>query len=139
MNKIEELTKELTDLTSSQLTVISGLIEEVERLKAEKESGNNIVLSRDIKEWEWYTDNNTKSLFLHLLLSINAETIEADGIIVNPGSVLITYSTLSTETGLSIGEIRTAIRKLQRTGYILKKKEGQKIIYTIKNYEKYIQ
>ena len=40
-------------------------------MNEEKDSGGWIKLHRKFKEWEWYQDENTKSVFIHLLLDAN--------------------------------------------------------------------
>lgn len=35
--------------------------------------GGFIALHRSLLKWEWYTDENTKALFIHLLLTVNYE------------------------------------------------------------------
>lgn len=56
-------------------------------------------------DWEYYKDNNTKSLFIHLLLCV-----EYNG--ANKGTYTTTVRELSEDTGLSVKIVRTCLKKL---------------------------
>lgn len=74
-----------------------------------------IKLHRKLRDWEWYTDVPTKTLFIHLLISVNHTDKNWRGKIIKRGQIITSLSTLSNQTGLSIRSIRTAIRKLAST------------------------
>ena len=38
-----------------------------------------IALYRKMLDWDWYTDTNTKSLFIHLLLKANHKDVNYQG------------------------------------------------------------
>ncbi len=88
-------------------------------------------------EWEWYTDINTKSVFLHLLLMANHKDAKWRGILVKRGQRLTSLDSLSRETGLSVSKIRTAIKKLKSTGELTSKSHSQHTVFTINNYDSY--
>lgn len=66
-----------------------------------------------IKQWialakkSWYKDNCAKSLFLHIFIKLHKDQVNA---------YQITTKELSKETGLSIGQVRGALKKLQDCG-----------------------
>lgn len=74
---------------------------------------------RKITEWEWYTDSETKSLFLHLIIKANVSDSKWRGTVIKRGQVLTSIDKLHTETGLSVKQVRTALKHLQMTGEIV--------------------
>lgn len=80
-----------------------------------------IRLYRSIEKWGWYTDSNTKSLFLHCLIKANYKDKEFLGMIIEAGSFVTSIKHLSLETGLSFQQIRTCIKKLINTNEIVVK------------------
>ena len=93
-----------------------------------------INIYRKFLEWEWYTDSNVKLLFLHLLLKANYKEKNWKGIVVEKGQYLTSISALTLETGLTISEVRTCLKKLQSTGEITLKTTSK---YTLINIVKY--
>lgn len=78
-----------------------------------------IKLHRQILDWEWYTDLNTKSLFLHLLLMANiVPQKRVLGYTLQPGQIITTLPRLSTETGLSVQQLRRALKNLESSGEV---------------------
>lgn len=99
--------------------------------------GSYIRLHRKMTEWEWYSDINTKVLFLHLLLKANWKAKEWQGMIVDRGQFISSYTKLSEETGLTTGEIRTALNHLKKTGEVTHKQFNKFGLFTVLNYDKY--
>ena len=77
-----------------------------------------IKLYRKITDWEWYTDINTKVLFIHILLRASATGKRFRGEEVPIGSFTTSIEILASETGLSSRQVRTALDKLKKTGEI---------------------
>ena len=96
-----------------------------------------IKLYRSLTEWEWYKDTNTKSLFLHLLLTVEIKDKKFQGYIVPKGSRVCSYPKLSEETGLSIQSVRTAINHLKSTGELTGSKTPKFSIISIENWGRY--
>lgn len=96
-----------------------------------------IVLHRKITDWEWYTDTNTAHLFIHCLLRANFKDTSWRGIEINKGSFVTSLETLSKETGLSVMQVRTALKKLMITGEITSCTTSKYRIITVKNYDLY--
>lgn len=96
-----------------------------------------IRLDRTILNWEWYTDVNTFKLFLHILLKANKETGQRGGISIPRGAVAISYQELSEETGLSVQNIRTSLKRMKKTGELEVESRGKFSIITVKNYDRY--
>lgn len=93
-----------------------------------------IKLSRRILEWEWYSDINTKVLFLHMLLKANWKDGRFQGVEIPRGSFASSYQGLAQETGLSIKNVRTALEHLKSTGEVAVNRQPKFTVFTIKNY-----
>lgn len=99
--------------------------------------GNFIVLFRKFIKWEWYTNINVKTLFIHCLLSANWETRKWQGFTIERGSFITSWQHLADDTGLSIQQVRTACKKLENTGELTRKQQGTNSIITVNNYNQY--
>lgn len=93
-----------------------------------------IKLNRRILEWEWYSDINTKTLFLHMLLKANWKDGRFQGTEIPRGSFVSSISKLSEETGLTERKVRTALEHLKTTGEVTSKSSSKFTVFTIKNY-----
>lgn len=96
-----------------------------------------IKLYRSLLNWEWYDDINTKTVFLHLLLTVNIAKRQWHGITVPCGSRICSYAVLSSETKLSVDKVRTAIKHLEATGEITRCKYPKCTVFTVNNYDKF--
>lgn len=96
-----------------------------------------IKLHRSLLKWEWYDDINTKTVFLHLLLTVSIEDSKWHGIEVKRGSRVISYSKLAKETRLSIDQVRTVIKHLESTGEITRLKYAKFTVISLNNYDKF--
>ena len=92
---------------------------------------------RIIKEWEWYSNINDTRLWVHCLLRANWEDNWYDGILIKRGSFMTSYKSLSSETGLTIQQVRTSLAHLKKTDNLTIENNHQYSIITIKNYDKY--
>jgi hypothetical protein len=75
-----------------------------------------VKLFRSIEKWEWYTDSDTKCLFLHCLIRANHHPRKWHGITIEAGSFVTSYEHLSSEMGISVRSLRTSMNKLKSTG-----------------------
>ena len=83
-----------------------------------------IKLFRKMTKWEWYTDSKTFKLFLHCLIRANWKDGSWRGIKYKRGQFITSLRTLSKETGLSIQNVRTAIKHLELTGELTSLQQG---------------
>lgn len=98
-----------------------------------------VRLYRSLLNWEWYRDQNTKVVFLHLLLTANYEPQRWQGVLVGRGQKITSYSALACEIGVSVQSVRTAIKHLVSTGEITYETTSKYGLVTIKNYDEYQQ
>lgn len=96
-----------------------------------------IKLYRSLLNWEWYDDINTKTVFLHLLLTVNIAKRQWHGISVPCGGRVSSYAVLAEETKLTERQVRTAIKHLETTGEVTRYKYHKFTVFAINNYDKY--
>ena len=96
-----------------------------------------LKLHRKMLNWGWYSDNNTKIVFIHCLLRANWKSGEWHGVKYNPGEFITSLETLANETNLTISQVRTAISHLKMTGEITSTSQGKFRIISINNWNTY--
>ena len=96
-----------------------------------------IKLHRKILDWSWYTDVNTKTLFLHLLLSANHKDAQWKQIYLKPGQLVTTIFALSKQLKISTQSIRTSISRLKSTNEITSTSTNKYTVITVCNYDRY--
>jgi len=96
-----------------------------------------IKIHRQLLEWEWYDDVNTKCLFLHCLLRANHSDTEWRGHNIKRGQFLTSVDTLTRETGLTVSQIRTSLKKLISTSEIASKSQARSTVITVVGYDSY--
>ena len=96
-----------------------------------------ISLWRSILNWEWYDDINTTRLYIHLMLTVSFKDDTWHGIEVKRGSRVSSYEVLSKETNLTVKEVRTAIKHLERTGEVARLKYPNFTVFALNNYDKF--
>jgi hypothetical protein len=96
-----------------------------------------ISLWRSILDWEWYDDINTTRLYIHLMLTVSFKDDTWHGIEVKRGSRVSSLETLSAETNLTIQQLRTSIKRLEKTGELTRSKYPKFTVFTLNNYNKF--
>ena len=96
-----------------------------------------IKLEKKILNWEWWSDINTFRLFMYLLLVANWTDGTFQGVTIKRGQRATSLDRLSTGTGLSIRQTRTALKHLETTGEVTIKRHAKFSVVTINNYDKY--
>lgn len=82
--------------------------------------GTYIKLFRKFKNWQWYKDSVTKSIFIHLLIEARWADTNMYGVDVKKGQLLITEKDLEEELGLTRQQVRTGLKRLISTKEITK-------------------
>lgn len=90
-----------------------------------------VIEHRAILKNEWYTEPLTMHLMRHCRLRANFENTKWRGIQLERGQFVTSLKTLSTETGLSVMQVRTALEKLEKSGYITSKPTNKNRLITV--------
>ncbi len=102
------------------------------------EQDNGFVkIYRSITKWEWYQDGPTFKVFFHLLLVANHKQRNHRGTPIKRGQHVTSYKKLANECGLSIQQVRTALKNLRLTGEITHESTRKGSVITIVNYSTY--
>ena len=96
-----------------------------------------VKIFRKMIRWEWYTDINTKVLFLHCLLKANWKPGSWHGYKYERGQFITSLPTLANETGLTIRQVRTALTHLKSTGEVTDKIYSKFRIITVNSYDEF--
>ena len=96
-----------------------------------------IKLFRKMLKWEWYSDVNTKVLFLHCLLKANWKDGSWHGYKYKRGQFITSLQSLSKETGLSVRQVRTALKHLISTGEVTSWHDSKIRIITVVSFDKF--
>ena len=102
-----------------------------------KEMNNDVLINRSILGWEWYKDVNVYKLFTHLIYRANYEDDMHRGVLVKRGQVYTGLERLSYETGLSVQQTKTALKKLHSSNEITSKSTNKYRLITVCKYDTY--
>lgn len=100
---------------------------------------NWIKLHSKILEWEWYKNSNVFRVFIHCLLKANWKDGKFEGQTIPKGSFVTSRKNLSEELDMSIQNIRTALKNLEKTKNLTIKTTNKFTIIKVNNYELYQQ
>ena len=100
-----------------------------------------VAIRRSILNWQWYTCSTARDLFLHLILTANWTETQWMGRTIKRGQRICSQPRLSDETGLSVQQVRSAIKKLVSTGEItcesIRVQKSTCSLFSVTNYDKY--
>ena len=96
-----------------------------------------IFLHRQMLNWGWYTNTNTKVLFLHCLLKANHVQAVFENEIIDRGEFVTSLSHLAEETGLSVKQVRVSLNHLKGTKEVASRSNSKYTVITIVNYDSY--
>lgn len=99
-----------------------------------------IKVYRKMKEWTWFNDRYTLHLFMYLLLSVNREDGECNGIKVKAGSLVTNLQQLSETLDMSVNYVKRSIRNLVETGELevmAQNVNSRWRVFIVKNWSKY--
>jgi hypothetical protein len=96
-----------------------------------------IRIHRSMLDWEWYSDEAAKCLFLHLLLSVNWKHGKWRGHDVEPGTMICSIDGLAETMGWTRSKLRHTISKLKKTGEIETTTTNHWTAITLVNWAKY--
>ena len=96
-----------------------------------------IKVYEQIVNWEWFKHPNTLCLFIYLLLKANYKDLDFHGRTIRRGQILTSLTSISTGTGLSVQQARTALAHLISTGEVTDEATNQGRLITVIKYDEY--
>ena len=99
------------------------------------ESGHVILPRLFFRDWEWSDDANTVAVFLRLLIEADIVPNTWHGIEVPRGGMVSSYAKLAEKTGLSVKQVRTAIKHLEAAGYVARTTYAKYTVFAVKNFD----
>ena len=96
-----------------------------------------IKIHRKFLDWEWFNKSEAVHLFLYMVLKANHKDNKWQGNDVKRGQFISSLGNISSATGITIQQIRTILKKLEKTNEIKVKSTRQFTIVTICKYECY--
>lgn len=96
-----------------------------------------IRLYRKMTEWQWYGVPNMMAVFIHLLLMANHNDDSYRGIEVKRGQVLTSEDCIMRSIQIKRGALRVCLKRLEKTGEIIRKSTNKYSIITLCNYDYY--
>ncbi len=96
-----------------------------------------IKLYKKFTQWQWYTDNNVKIVFIHLLLTANWQAKKWQGIVIKPGELVTSYQSLASDLNMPLHCVRRAVEKLVKTNCVEKKSTNKYTLLRLVNYSTY--
>jgi hypothetical protein len=96
-----------------------------------------IYLHKKILDWDWYQDNNSKSIFIHCLLKANFEDKQWRGILIKRGQFFTSIDILAKELNLTTKQIRVGIEKLKKTQELGTQGASNGTMITVCKYDTY--
>ena len=96
-----------------------------------------VKLYRSTLDWEWFTDHVTTHVWLYILMRVNWEPSKYKGVRIRRGEMLESLAAMAENTGLSIQQIRTALKHLKSTGEITTKATRYGTVISVVKYSIY--
>lgn len=96
-----------------------------------------LKLPYSILDWGWIHDPNTFLVYIHMMLLANRKPHEYMGDTINRGELLASYDFLAKQTGLSIQNVRTAIKHLKQTNTVKHRKVSGINVFLLSDFEKH--
>lgn len=100
------------------------------------EANNGFIkLHRQFLNWQWYTEPNVMRVFLHLLLKATFKEFKWKEENISKGQVIVGRKRLAEELKISESQVRTALKKLERSGEIAIKSTNKYSVITIRKWD----
>ena len=96
-----------------------------------------IIISEDFKEWQWFSFPKTVSVYLYLLLNANTKAQYKGKDRIKRGAIGTTTEIIADACGITKQNVRDALARLERTGYVSRERRNRYQIITVTNYEQY--
>jgi len=96
-----------------------------------------IKLHRALLDWQWFSDANTSHVLMYCLMKANHKDKQYRDTLVKRGTFLTGRDMISLETGCSVREVRTALKRLESANVLTSKTSRQGTVIEVINYDRY--
>ena len=96
-----------------------------------------VKLNKNLLEWRWYKDVNTKAVFIHLLLTANYKDLDFENETIHRGELATSMGRLAESVGITYDQARTALKHLESTQEVTIKRRPKYLVISITNYDRY--
>ena len=96
-----------------------------------------VKIYRSLKDWEWYKDKNVKIVFIDILLSVNFKDSKWKGNDIKRGQFVVGLEKYAKEFDMSVQQLRTVLKKLEKTGEITTKSTNKNTTITLVKFDVY--
>lgn len=96
-----------------------------------------VKIYRSITNCEFWGKPNAVVLFIYLIMAASLAPTTFKGTKLQRGQLVTTVSELSAKTGLTVQQVRTALKTLKLTNTVTNKTSPQNSIITVINFDKY--
>lgn len=94
-------------------------------------------LHRQLLDWEWFDNSHMVHIWVYFLLKANVKDEKWRGIDIPRGSFVTSLDTICKDTGLSLQNVRTCLRRLILTSKVTSKVTNKYTIISICEYDIY--
>lgn len=102
-----------------------------------RKTQNCFRFNKNTLHFDWFNEYQTRHLWIYLLLKANTEPVAFKSTVIDKGELMVTLSSLSTATGLTVSQIRTALEKLTDSNSIKVKPTNKYSVVKIIDYNSY--
>lgn len=110
-----------------------NLLEDVE----ENYTTGYVSLYRSFINWEWFSVPNMVTVFIYCLLKANFKDKSWRGIEIKRGSFISSLENIANDTNLTKQQVRTSLKRLQKTKEIHTQSNTRNTVITICKYDSY--
>ena len=105
---------------------------------AKRKSQDSFKIDFNVLHFDWFNEIQARHLWIYLLLKANTEPVAFKLTVIDKSELMVTLASLSTATGLTVSQVRTALDKLNNSNCIEIKPTNKYTVIKITDYDLYI-
>lgn len=99
--------------------------------------GGFVKIYRSMLKWEWHDDPVTMATWYYCLLRANWEVSRWHGEVIMPGQFITSLDHMAKDIGISVQQLRTALKHLKSTSNLTSKSTNKMTLITIEKWSMY--
>ena len=103
-----------------------------------RKSQDSFKTDFNVLHFDWFNEYQTRHLWIYLLFKANTEPVAFKSTVIDKGELATTVSNLSTATGLTVSQVRTALEKLADSKCIEVKPTNKYTVIKIIDFEAFL-